>query len=575
VQLRLPEWRENMCSVLCAFVVLLLAWRVGEHQSWVYRPGLPPSNWDGTVLFQPQEQRFAKSVSEVQALVGEALSRSVGVKAVGAGHSWNAIADPSGAIALNIDALDSFQVLRENPDEGTATVRVGGGLRLYKLIELLWERGYSFHNLPSVNSQSVGGLIATACHGSGVGTPGFTDSVMGVGLVTALNASAPLVELSREDLDRWRDVRPGARLWTVASPEEDAALQRRARWFDAARAHLGVLGVVVWVDLHVVPAFHLVAEEFLVRTDDVFVAADTIPPPAGAISGTWASAAAFFEECGHWQQGKPVNAECASRTIDWGLDQPPTSLRWLSSRFEFLKLWVLPHTEFTVVHGIRRATREEETRETSSMWTTLLDEVSTDGLDLLMAVGARFPSWQPTLNWVAAQTFKTPRVRRAPAHRLHVIPFRVPFHSETEWSVPVSHASRLFRKMQAAMVAKGVATGFVQEWRMVAPDSVMVSPDQETPGEALEPRIHVTLGLRRPDWYGLSDTYFGSMEAEAAALSGRFHWAKRFGVTPVSQGKAAISELLPAGQWEAFCETVQELDPHGVFQNEWARQILQ
>jgi hypothetical protein len=357
-------------------------------------------------------------------------------------------------------------------------------------------------------------------------------------------------------------------------------LRERALLFDAARAHLGAIGVVVWAELRVVPAFDLVSEEMLAETDTVFGA--QAPPPSTGTSATWPSLAAFRAECSSGSTSASelqARSECAARSVNAmaaGNADGPCDIKCLAGRYEFLKLWVVPHTPHTVVLGIRRRAKGAEVARTSWAWDNAVqvwDDILTDVFDFSMFLGARLPWIQPHLNYLSAQSFASPRVRVSRSHRLQVIPFRVPFHTETEWSVPARHSSRLFHNFTRLTAAAAVSSGFVQEWRFVAPDDTLASPDQAGP-EGAEPRIHITLGLRDPELSGFARGYFGSMERAAASLGGRPHWAKRIGVTDVSSGPEAMQSLYPPGQLGAMAEAARLLDPSGIFRNSWLDSIL-
>ncbi|KAA0173637.1 hypothetical protein FNF27_04971 [Cafeteria roenbergensis] len=596
-----------------AAAAALLVFRVVVvHPQWVRRPGLPSATWDGVIAFRPAAVVRAATVQDVEDAVRAAVSSGTTLKALGSGHSWSGAADPTGGTALSMDAVDAIAVEKRFAD-GSALVRAGGGARLYQVFRFLEEHGFSLPNVPSVDAQSMGGVLATACHGSGAASQGLASSVEGVGFIAANGTDGPeRVEAWKEHLVEWRELVTRSRasshgraapasLWgaeALASATdslskqgvEDAAgrasaARRRALVFDAARAHLGALGVVFWVSLRVEPAFFLRSHEWLARTDDVFaaskdVAAASLPVPPKALG--WPSAAAFLDECVRGAGG--ARAACASRFVDAGIAPAVPahakclSVRCLSSRHEFLKLWVLPHTPFTVVHAIDRVSADEAgpaPHASISGWRRALDEVQADLLDLSLFLGATFPSLQPWLNLLAAAAFSSPRTRLAPAHSLQVIPFRVPFHTETEWSVPARHTSRLFRSLQAAMDEMGVASGFVQEWRMVAPDDVLASPDQEDAAVGAEPRVHVTLGLRAPNSTGMGDGYFGALERLATPLGGRPHWAKRIGFSPHSSSPAQLQQLYPSGQLQAFAEAAAILDPRGIFRNAWLDAVVE
>src|SRR5262245_61286180 len=90
--------------------------------------------------------------------------------------------------------------------------------------------GLALHNLASLPHISVGGAIATATHGSGVGNGNLATQVAGLQLVLA---SGDVVRMARGDAD-----------------------------FDGVVVGLGALGVVTRVTLDVEPAFEVRQDVF-------------------------------------------------------------------------------------------------------------------------------------------------------------------------------------------------------------------------------------------------------------------------------------------------------------------------
>jgi L-gulonolactone oxidase len=57
------------------------------------------------------------------------------------------------------------------------TVTVEAGIRVYKLNEILWEKGLALSNLGSISEQSIAGAVSTATHGSGVNFGNISSQV--------------------------------------------------------------------------------------------------------------------------------------------------------------------------------------------------------------------------------------------------------------------------------------------------------------------------------------------------------------------------------------------------------------
>ena len=152
---------------------------------------------------------------ELSSLVKEA-SR---VKVLGSGHSFNTSADPEGGLMVCLDAMEGSAPAI---DATKGLVRVGAGVTYSQLADSLRGGPWALHNMASLPHISIGGAIATATHGSGVGLGCLASAVRALSLVTADGSVREFVGGS-------------------------------ARF---ASVHLGSLGVVTHVTLALVPALN-------------------------------------------------------------------------------------------------------------------------------------------------------------------------------------------------------------------------------------------------------------------------------------------------------------------------------
>jgi FAD-linked oxidoreductase len=206
------------------------------------------TNWAGNQTSHPAEVATPRSPEEVSAAILRAGTRGRPVKAVGAGHSFTAVAATDG-LQLRLDGLTGVT----HVDRARSRVRVLAGTPLHVLNPALHALGLALPNLGDIDRQSLAGAISTGTHGTGVRHQGIAAAVSG--LVLAL-ADGTTVECSA-------DVEP--------------------RIFQAARVGLGALGIITEVELQCVPAFRLHAKEFgadlrevLERVDDDVEAHDHV-----------------------------------------------------------------------------------------------------------------------------------------------------------------------------------------------------------------------------------------------------------------------------------------------------------
>lgn len=173
-------------------------------------------NWSEHVAFGAASVHFPTSVAEVQAIVRGADK----VRVVGARHSFNHIADTTGAL-VSLRALPRRAAI----DRLAQTVTIDGGTTYAELAPVIDAAGFALFNLPSVPDFTIVGAVSTATHGSGDANRNLAASVVALEIVTG---SGDLVTLRQGDHD-----------------------------FDGAVVGLGAIGVVVAMTLKLVPRFDI------------------------------------------------------------------------------------------------------------------------------------------------------------------------------------------------------------------------------------------------------------------------------------------------------------------------------
>lgn len=182
-------------------------------------PGGERKNWAGNYTFRAKHLYRPKNVAEVQ----EMVKKSGKLKALGAKHSFNSIADsPGPGSQISLEHLTGMAL-----DRKARTVTVGGGVKYGQLAPYLDGEGFALHNLASLPHVTVAGACATGTHGSGNHNGNLSSVVSALEFVTA---SGDVATLSRK--------RDGDR-------------------FPGAVVHLGALGVVTNVTLDVQPTYQM------------------------------------------------------------------------------------------------------------------------------------------------------------------------------------------------------------------------------------------------------------------------------------------------------------------------------
>lgn len=186
----------------------------------------PWQNWGRTVRARPESVVVPSSVDDVCEVVRAAAASSRRVKAVGAGHSFTAIAQADDVL-MTLDRIAGLI----HVDVEARAVTLGAGTRLHAIPALLAPYGLAMENLGDIDAQSIAGAISTGTHGTGIRFRGIAAQVIGAVLVTGRG------EVLRVDAEHSPELLPAVALG------------------------LGALGILVEVTIRCVDAFDLRAVE--------------------------------------------------------------------------------------------------------------------------------------------------------------------------------------------------------------------------------------------------------------------------------------------------------------------------
>lgn len=190
------------------------------------QPGRRWQNWGRVEAAEPVYIARPTSVDEVCAVVQRARELDLPVKAIGAGHSFTAIAAASG-VQLDLGGLDGVLAV----DAERRRVTIGAGTNLYQLPALLGPHGLAMENLGDIDRQTIAGATSTGTHGTGGAFRGLAAQLVAVTLVTAEGGILRVSEAENAEL------------------------------LPVARLGLGALGILVDVTIQCVPAFAMHALE--------------------------------------------------------------------------------------------------------------------------------------------------------------------------------------------------------------------------------------------------------------------------------------------------------------------------
>ncbi|MCX4784392.1 FAD-binding protein [Streptomyces sp. NBC_01264] len=176
----------------------------------------PLTNWAGNVIFSATNTRTPTSILELQELV--ATNRQV--RAIGTRHSFNRIADTNGCLVSTAGIPIGVDI-----DSDSMTARVGAGMTVGDIAEIIDSSGFALPNLGSLPHISIAGACATGTHGSGDSNRILAESVRSLDFITADGTCATI---SRGD------------------PH-----------FDGAIVSLGSIGIVTSMTLELRPTFNV------------------------------------------------------------------------------------------------------------------------------------------------------------------------------------------------------------------------------------------------------------------------------------------------------------------------------
>jgi FAD-linked oxidoreductase len=190
------------------------------------------SNWSGGVVCKPKEIVAPKDEVALAAAVRQGKAP---VRAPGTGHSFTPLNATDGTL---ID-LSAFSGLKKF-DAERSVATLGAATRLWEIGPLLHPLRQALKNMGDIDRQTLGGVVGTGTHGTGVTLGSLSSQVAGFRLLLA----------SGEILH--------------CSPTENSEL------FAAGRTSIGALGVMIDIAMQVRPTFKLHEQNFLLPIGDLW-----------------------------------------------------------------------------------------------------------------------------------------------------------------------------------------------------------------------------------------------------------------------------------------------------------------
>lgn len=198
-------------------------------------------NWSGIVEARPQTVVFPDSVDAVVELVKTCHEQGRTLRVVGSGHSFTPLVHTND-ILVSLDRLSG--IIEVDDKERTAVV--WAGTKLKELGERLFQHGLAQENLGDINVQSIAGAVSTGTHGTGIQFGTLSTQIVGLTVVLGTGEVVECTEHQHPEL------------------------------FKALQVSLGALGILVKIQLRLVPAFRMKYTSERMTLDELFAQLDAL-----------------------------------------------------------------------------------------------------------------------------------------------------------------------------------------------------------------------------------------------------------------------------------------------------------
>ncbi|HEX8036570.1 MAG TPA: D-arabinono-1,4-lactone oxidase, partial [Ktedonobacterales bacterium] len=222
-----------------------------------------------------------------------------------------------------------------------------------------------------------------------------------------------------------------------------------------------------------------------------------------------------------------------------------------NTHFEFF--W-LPYTEWAQAKFINETT---EKATGSNLWSEFNKIVLENGVFWLLSESCRMvPPLSQTASRISASAISsTDEIDYS--HHLYATP-RVVRFQEMEYNIPAQHFAEIMGEIRECIERKHFRVHFPIECRFVRADDMWLSPAYQRDSAYIA--VHMYRGMAYRE-------YFDAIEAIFRRYEGRPHWGKMH-----TRTASELAALYP--RWHHFRRVRAELDPEGVFLNDYLRQLF-
>jgi FAD/FMN-containing dehydrogenase len=207
-------------------------------------------NAEGNQHVLPLRIYHPTTADELVTIVERAQADGVTVRAVGSHHAWSDAALTDGYVIETHGLRQFLEINDARPGTSTENlIRVEAGIRLRALNDQLLSHGKALLNMGGYDGQTLGGVISTSTHGSGVLFGPMCDFVVSLDVV-ASDGRCIRIEPKDGITDRhtFEQNRPEWPKWQLVQKDD---------WFRSALVNVGCFGIISAATIEVVAAYWL------------------------------------------------------------------------------------------------------------------------------------------------------------------------------------------------------------------------------------------------------------------------------------------------------------------------------
>lgn len=371
-------------------------------------------NWSETVISRPAHYEQPKNIEDIQKIIAQCRKAGNRIRVVGAGHSFTPLV-ATGEMMLSLSKLSGIvEIDRENN-----LVTVWAGTTLKDLGKMLHREGFAMENLGDINVQSIAGAISTGTHGTGVSFGNLSTQVETLTIITA------------------------------TGEELEISSTKHAELYHASLVSLGMLGIIVKVQLRVIPAHRLICKTSKIS----------------------------FRHC--------------LQELD--------DLKLKNRHFEFF--W-FPYTNTVQIKQMNSLSNSSQPNQKGNAFNKIVME---NGALWVLSQMCRFqPKLSKTVSKIAAIGIPT-ATEIGSSHDIYASPRMVKFH-EMEYSLPAGAMAPALRDLENVLEKRNFHVNFPIECRFVKEDDIWLSPAYGRDSAYIA--VHMFQGMKFQPYFDAAEEVF-------------------------------------------------------------------